>query len=90
MFFFLAEEGKKTGEIEGSRHSSELNAFFKVELNFVRNPPRGPPLLKAISSQNESGSSIGLALISIHLACLCVETAEGCSWRVVSEVGKSM
>lgn len=34
-----------------------------------------PPLLKAISSQNECGSTIGLALISIHLACLCVEPA---------------
>lgn len=34
-----------------------------------------PPLLKAISSQNECSSTIGLALISIHLACLCVEPA---------------
>lgn len=31
--------------------------------------------MKAISSQNECGSTIGLALISIHLACLCVEPA---------------
>lgn len=31
--------------------------------------------MKAISSQNECGSAIGLALISIHLACLCVEPA---------------
>lgn len=31
--------------------------------------------MKAISSQNECGSTIGLALISIHLACLCAETA---------------
>ncbi|KAJ4924396.1 hypothetical protein JOQ06_000636, partial [Pogonophryne albipinna] len=37
--------------------------------------PRGPPLLKAISSQNECGSTIGLVAISIHLACLCVEPA---------------
>lgn len=41
----------------------------------MQNPPGGLPLLKAISSQNECGSTIGLALISIHLACLCVETA---------------
>lgn len=37
--------------------------------------PWGPPLLKAISSQNECGSTIGLALISIHLAWLSVEPA---------------
>lgn len=73
--------------VVGSRHSRELNAFFKVELNFVQNPPGGPPLLKAISSQNECGSTIGLALISIHLACLCAEPAGGCSWRLESEGG---
>lgn len=38
---FLAEEGGGAGEIEESRHSSKLNAFFKVELNFVQNPPGG-------------------------------------------------
>lgn len=41
-----------------------------------------PPLLKAISSQNECSSTIGLALISIHLACLCVELAGAAAGRV--------
>lgn len=71
-FFFIYQSGKNRRDRD-SRRSSELNAFFKVALNFVQNPPRGLPLLKAISSQNECASTIGLALISIHLSCLCVE-----------------
>ena len=39
-FFFIEGEKKNRRERE-SRHSSELNAFFKVELNFVQNPPGG-------------------------------------------------
>lgn len=33
-FFFIGEKRESTD-------SSELNAFFKVELNFVQNPPGG-------------------------------------------------
>lgn len=40
FFFFFIVRGKNRRKRE-SRHSSELNAFFKVELNFVQNPPGG-------------------------------------------------
>lgn len=40
FFFFFSSRGKNRRKRE-SRHSSELNAFFKVELNFVQNPPGG-------------------------------------------------
>lgn len=52
-----------------------IECIFQSGAELCAKSPRGLPLLKAISSQNECGSPIGLALISIHLACLCAETA---------------
>lgn len=39
-FFFLIER-VCVGGAATAQHSTELNAFFKVELNFVQNPPGG-------------------------------------------------
>lgn len=43
FFLFSLSEVENMGERQSAHthtHSSELNAFFKVELNFVQNPPR--------------------------------------------------
>lgn len=42
LLWCLFSDGKEKNRREGvHRHSSELNVFFKVELNFVQNPPGG-------------------------------------------------
>lgn len=69
MFICFMEGGrqKKHG---ASIQSSELNAFFKVELNFVQNPPQGGRhYWNLVPLENGCGFTVGLALISIHLAC---------------------
>lgn len=40
-FYFLFFDGRENRREGVCRHSGELNVFFKVELNFVQNPPGG-------------------------------------------------
>ncbi|MEQ2250538.1 hypothetical protein ILYODFUR_001844 [Ilyodon furcidens] len=71
LFFFHSEREKHWRKTEQTQQ--RIECIFQSGPELCTKSPRGPPLLKAISSQNECGSTIGLALISIHLACLCVE-----------------
>lgn len=73
-FFFFIGKGKNTGE-KREQTQQRIECIFQSGAELCAKSPRGRPLLKAISSQNECSPTIGLALISIHLACLCAEPA---------------
>lgn len=86
IFFFWWKREQERRSVQAQRW---MECIFQSGAELCAKSPQGPPLLKAISSQNECGSNIGLALISIHLACLCARDGWGHSWRVRWDWGRA-